>query len=283
MESLQEWFMNNMPDDNMRYKESFNYQVMDVRDKIPAILRRFERMCSDDNYHLNKDMVKVRGTHTSKSITLPVYFIKWHDIEFTIRGNFHDWKVSVNSPVPLEIDFEDIFKDQTIGDIYCEGFYKEWVYSSFYDNNKQFTVELCWESMVMFFRKIWYYIRMQEEKERPFISIVEEILDTATPQMLSIQGIYDTFEDNLKGLIKRAKESRNKLKWNPMLDTYLNLFLKLWRNRPDMNKFPEGEEDLETTNKIFRIAYTKTPFWLEEINVNGLHDKESNEYKRFKK
>lgn len=109
------------------------------RDKIPQLVfSNFEEA--------KKHKVVVISTHTSKSVRLPVYQLKLaNSITFTIRYNFHDWKISVDSPNNIEVDFLEIFnpKDKrSISGVYCEGFPDETVFGCYADNKCKFTVEL---------------------------------------------------------------------------------------------------------------------------------------------
>lgn len=85
------------------------------------------------------------GTHTSKSIILPVYYIYLdnYDTQIIMRNNFHDWKVSVNSKYSI-IGIEDFIIEETepINQLYCEGFEESQVFGMYKDNNKKFTIEL---------------------------------------------------------------------------------------------------------------------------------------------
>lgn len=91
------------------------------------------------------EVVEVIGTHTSKSIKLPVYHILLKNgIDFVIRDNFHDVKVSVDSPYELEFPTLLFFRpDLQISHHYCEGFDQSWIYGPYTASNKRFTVEIC--------------------------------------------------------------------------------------------------------------------------------------------
>jgi len=138
-EKLQEWFNKNKPDENLIYKGGLWPQVKMFRDTIPSILAR-----SQEEFRGIRDGVMVISTHTSKSVTLPVFELTWNDFRFIARYNFYDWKLSVRAPVGVElsIDFLGLFKDKKINSVYCEGFRDEWVYWSYEDNQRQFTIEL---------------------------------------------------------------------------------------------------------------------------------------------
>lgn len=136
MAHLHTWFMENMPGEQMIYKKSAEAQIMFVRDEVPnfftkSILKTIE----------------VISTHTSKSIKLPVYHIVLtNGLELILRGNFHDWKISVSSPFEVELP-EELLTNSTlsgekINSYYCEGFKNEWIWDSYMKNKKEFTIEI---------------------------------------------------------------------------------------------------------------------------------------------
>lgn len=86
----------------------------------------------DDQVGASVPDVVVVGSHTSKSVMLPVMQFKWRDILVTCRNNFHDWKVSVEMPLGLDPagDLLDIAptKDSLLHPVYFEGFPREYIY-----------------------------------------------------------------------------------------------------------------------------------------------------------
>ncbi len=70
----------------------------------------------------------------------------------TMRGNFHDWKISVESQRPVEMDSTELFdSNMKISSCYCEGFPRGRVFSSYAERatfaghpsvDHKFTVEL---------------------------------------------------------------------------------------------------------------------------------------------
>ncbi len=132
------WIRVNEPDTNLIYSKFIGDQVCFVRDTIGTLL-----MPSYKEWHNNLPMVI--STHRSKSVKLPVFqiYLKKFNTEFILRCNFYDWKISVNSDVPLDIDFMDLFDTtQEILPIYCEGFPKENVYGCYKENHSKFTIEI---------------------------------------------------------------------------------------------------------------------------------------------
>ena len=137
---LQNWFMDNIPDPNMLWKKAMESQVLFVRDK----LKHAFKFDGSNEARALRENTTVVSTHTSKSIKLPVYSIIWRDIRLIMRENFYDWKVSVESGHELiGLDSIGLFVPMRgINPIYCEGFKKEWVYPSYHESKRRFTIEL---------------------------------------------------------------------------------------------------------------------------------------------
>jgi hypothetical protein len=128
---LQAWANKNAPSEQMLWKNSYWGQIMFVRDEISSLLSR-----SFEEYN---DLVDVVGSHTSKSITCPVYFIDLKDfgVRIWMRYNFYNWNVSVESDKPLTCDFLDVVspdKDYC----FCEGMGDK-VFDSYQENKQRFT------------------------------------------------------------------------------------------------------------------------------------------------
>lgn len=133
---LHVWFMNNKPGENMIYKDAANRQIIFVRDEVPNFFTKFM---------LKK--IQVISTHTSKSIKLPVYHIVLENgLELIMRGNFHDWKITVSSPfeipLPQELLSNCCRTPEKISHHYCEGFDRDWILDSYMNNKKEFTIEI---------------------------------------------------------------------------------------------------------------------------------------------
>jgi len=135
---LKDWLKENRIDDNMVYKGGYNHQ-------IEFMITTLGRAFIDLKWDTYENVLKVISTHRSKSIELPVYQIVWHDTEFIMRNNFHDWKVTVLSDgEPIKgLGKTQLFNpNEKINSCYCEGFEEDWVWGSYNDNNCYFTVEL---------------------------------------------------------------------------------------------------------------------------------------------
>lgn len=150
---LKKWLKDNYPKDEMLWKGSAQDQFHFMsRLIITAFPLKTEQGFKDFQTNLC-----VISTHTSKSVVLPVYEIFWNGFSFMLRGNFYDWKISIDCPIPIFINFEKfgLFDPSVkINFVYCEGFKKEWVYNCYSENIKQFTIELRNEHDVYCFLKI---------------------------------------------------------------------------------------------------------------------------------
>lgn len=136
---LTAWVRVNKPDEKLIYGKFLGDQVCFVRDTLCFLLfPTYEEW--KDNQPL------VISTHYSKSVKLPVFQINLEKfgIEFVLRYNFYDWKISVKSEKPLDFDYMNLFDSKkVIPPVYCEGFPKDKVYGSYEQNHSQFTVEIC--------------------------------------------------------------------------------------------------------------------------------------------
>jgi len=223
-ESVTHWIRNNDPEDKMLWKGSLGDQVVFARG-LPTMLYGYERGDSDFLYEKYKDAVKVIGTHTSKSIACPVYKFVWNGITFIMRDNFYNWKVSVDSEIPLDIDFEGIFSDEEISSCYCEGFLDSQVYGSYFRNHKQFTVELSNRyKMYFFFRKIGYYFGCKAKVECPLHTTVQKIIDMLPEEIANIGMMGDrTFKGDLEKIRNKAIISIDKTQNWSYLGTIISL------------------------------------------------------------
>jgi hypothetical protein len=135
------WKDANRPEETLKYHDGFYSQIRIIQDKIVS-----QFLLNEFPYNTSKDYTEVISTHTSKSVKLPVFWIdltKIYGISFTIRGNFHDWKISVDSKYPIEPNFLNIFKpDREYASCYCEGFPDDKVFGSYSNSNTKFTVEV---------------------------------------------------------------------------------------------------------------------------------------------
>lgn len=90
--------------------------------------------------------VHVIGTHVSKSTLLPVYRMTRDGLEVILRGNYHDWSVTVRSEEPVIRDpLMPLLSggvDTPVSSTLCEGFDWSWVHGPITENPRAFTVQL---------------------------------------------------------------------------------------------------------------------------------------------
>lgn len=128
---LQEWINANEPKDDLLWKNDYWSQVMFVRDRIATLV--------SETYAEYESAITVVSEHTSKSIKCPVYRIERGGDIITMRYNFYDWNVSIESKLPLN-DWVNDF-DKPAGSCQCEGM-ADYCFGSFKDNNLQFTIPI---------------------------------------------------------------------------------------------------------------------------------------------
>ncbi len=88
-ENIQNWFVENQPDDQMRYKEAWWKNNLLIRDRLLKLFPHY--------------IAEVIGTHYSKSIECPVIKTGYKGVEIIWQYNFYDWQIMINSPVDLEL------------------------------------------------------------------------------------------------------------------------------------------------------------------------------------
>jgi hypothetical protein len=133
---IQEWINANGPPEKMLWAGAFAQQVCFLRDDVSRALG----MSYED---VKGPRVSVIGTHKSKSILLPVVRYVINHAALVVRGNFHDFKVSVDSDKALRIDHRGLFTPtEEHADCYCEGFPEGLVFGSYASSLRRFTVSL---------------------------------------------------------------------------------------------------------------------------------------------
>lgn len=141
---LQEWFSAKLDQDkDLIYLPAMKDQVMFVRDCLARIAS------AGLSYERSKEVAFVVSEHRSKSVALPVYSLERPDIglRFVLRDNFHDWKLSVISEMPVEADFTGLFHttppvepDYTgnpLAWVYFEGFPRDLVFGYYAEGDKR--------------------------------------------------------------------------------------------------------------------------------------------------
>ncbi len=131
---LESWATENSPVDTAKAGR-FWEQIIFLRDDLPRAFGRSAKKFSQ----------VVIATHQSSSVTLPVCQFKadWSKLTITVRGNFNDWKVSVNSETPVRASFLGLFDPfVNVHPTVCEGFPRDLVFGSYGANPNQFTIHL---------------------------------------------------------------------------------------------------------------------------------------------
>lgn len=165
---LNDWWSNNEPDECLIYRHGLGKQCVFVRDTI--MLNLFLGIATD--YHKYKDYSdehsklyesfhpSVIGTHTSKSVKLPVFEMDMSEklgIKIVLRNNFYDWCISVESENEIDCDWLRLINPTIKG--YFEGFPKNRIYAPYSETNrKNFSVVLNGEYEVytfMYILKNW--------------------------------------------------------------------------------------------------------------------------------
>jgi len=128
-----------MKEDDYGYKAWLG-QLLFLRDDLPHI------WCKTEQEHIacaRSGGANLIGTHCSKSIFLPVAEIVHPSgkVVCVIRGNFHNWMVSVEASSDVTGKFERLFNtSHRTSSCYCEGFPPDRVYGSYEENRRRFTV-----------------------------------------------------------------------------------------------------------------------------------------------
>lgn len=181
-------------DDNLIYKKAAEKQMCFVRDRI------CERL-------LNVPCFKL-SWHTSKSCLLPVYgFVMRNGVKVICRNNFYDWKLSIEVPAPLTMDFipEDILtwysdddRRKDIPDCYLEGFKEEWAWPM-YDpkslEQTRFTIEI--GDDYQFYMLMFMLNKAFPEKTYNDARTKDEIADSIRA-IYAVNGFDDYEEDDGK-------------------------------------------------------------------------------------
>ena len=105
---------------------------------------------------INKEIpeIWVTGTHTSKSIVLPVLELRYGGLTITMRYNGFDWTVSIKSMRPIKIP-DGIFDSSPEARIFYQGFREDQIYGTYTENNRQFSIAVdSYEHLVLLFYMI---------------------------------------------------------------------------------------------------------------------------------
>lgn len=137
--NLTRWMEEYSPRKTLIFREAGGGQLRFVDETIRDLFRSGSKR--DE-----KSFIAAISTHRSKSVILPVYQIVFEKgkkkVEFVLRGNFHDWNVSVDSDFSLEGLFN---KEQRLFDVnstdYCffQGFPSDKVYGCYKNGPDHFS------------------------------------------------------------------------------------------------------------------------------------------------
>lgn len=129
------WIKNNNIQEDTKFKDSYFQQISFMNNEISKF------------FHYNNDNnIFVIGDYMQESIKLPIYLCDANDIKFILKNNFKDWRISVISSIPIDIDFSGLFKvtppidPNYTGDplhpSYFDGFPRELIFSYYEESDK---------------------------------------------------------------------------------------------------------------------------------------------------
>ena len=133
------WIRVNTPDDKLICKDGQGKQVVFIRD---TIVRHMFYEGEWDSKRYDEFQPKVISTHMSKSVLLPVMeiYLKEYGILLTLRNNFYNWNISVESEHEVIFDHKGTINYELYGYCYCEGFPKNKIFGKYVDDKRKFTV-----------------------------------------------------------------------------------------------------------------------------------------------
>jgi hypothetical protein len=138
---LEAWVDQHWPEERMLWHGAAHQQLQFLHLHAPLAIAP----CSAEERERIRHEARVAGTHTSKSIVMPVYavWLPGPRVQLVMRGNFHDWKVSVRAGRDVPGPFDGLFDPYAECPAWnCEGFPAGWVFGSYRSNPREFTVAL---------------------------------------------------------------------------------------------------------------------------------------------
>lgn len=142
--NIDNWAQKNKPSDNMIYKDSFWFWIRFISYTFFDMF--FKEYTKDiDDWDKIEEIINkqhdIIGSHTSKSILLPVLKIDYKGVAFVLRYNFYNTEVTVFSDKNININrFSDIFESDKTTCFYHEGIPSKYcVDDSYTKNHKIFT------------------------------------------------------------------------------------------------------------------------------------------------
>lgn len=134
-EKLQIWAVENEPGDQMIYKSSWWGHIKFVRDTILNMLyvkKNDDREYSEIMEYMG-EQYDIIGTHTSKSVKLPVYEFRYKGATIVMRYNFYDFQVTIDSSVKLDIPMDLL---DSYSYLCLEGFPQKYIDKPLYPESK---------------------------------------------------------------------------------------------------------------------------------------------------
>ena len=127
-ERIQNWFVENQPDDQMNDKEAWWNNNLLIRDRLLKLFPHY--------------YAEVVGTHCSKSIKCPVIKTGYKGVEIIWQYNFYDWQIMIKSPVELELHDLDLYNADG-NYFYYQGIPEEYKFQPYSKTNKkQFAINI---------------------------------------------------------------------------------------------------------------------------------------------
>lgn len=125
---LQNWIVNNVPDDKMLWHEAWSERVCFMRDRL---------------IHLFNEDYDIVGEHYSKSILNPVIKTLYKGVEVIWQYNFYFWQIMVRSPFPIKLEDLELYLANS-NYFYYQGIPEEYHFKK-YDiktNNTMFAIDI---------------------------------------------------------------------------------------------------------------------------------------------
>lgn len=151
MEPFNTWLDKNKIPKNMIWKKPAEIQFHFVTEVLARLIApTYEDWIDKTAFIVNE--------HRSKSIDLPVYLLKRNEISFFLRDNFFNWKLSVISKSPIEVDFTGLFRTtppidpnytgNPLSSVYFEEFIDDWIFGYYEKSDK-----MKWSAEIS--RRLW--------------------------------------------------------------------------------------------------------------------------------
>ncbi len=225
--ALQLWMNSQTVADEMLWKGSWGRQLQFFRDRIVPMF------CAGLYSEEREGIATVISTHRSKSIELPVYKLHRPDIGLTMvfRDNFYNWKVSVFSEKPVNVNFmglahttppiEPNYTGNPLAPVYFEGFPREWIFGYYSENQSRFSLEIqsdyeLWAAMYLMLHSLgvlkdarWH----TEESHRKELAAHQARFDErrkkrASETRLIIHSSHGDFRVSQEGTILQRPETK---------------------------------------------------------------------------